>query len=198
MNIPPNDDVEIISDETMYDGFYQIKRYQLRHKRFAGDWTPILTRELFVRRPVAAVLPYDPSRDEVVLIEEFRVGAMAQKHPWLMQIVAGIQEPNETIEEMAKRECQEEAGLAVKKLIKMYECWVSPGGSNEHITLFCGIVDSSNAGGIHGLASEHEDTRVTTVNTNEAFAMISDGRINNAATIMALQWLQINQANIVG
>lgn len=187
------DDVDIQHEETVYEGFFEVKRYQLRHKRFAGGWSESLTRELFIRGQVAAVLPYDPLRDEVVLIEQFRLGALAQSSPWLLEIVAGIQEPGESIEDLAKRECQEEAGLSVQKLIKMLDYWVSPGGCNEHLSLFCGIVDSEQAEGIHGLPSEHEDIRVVKVSSAKAYELVQNGTINNAATIIAIQWLMLNK-----
>jgi ADP-ribose pyrophosphatase len=189
-------DVDIQHEETVYEGFFQVKRYQLRHKRFAGDWTESLTRELFIRGQVAAVLPYDPLRDEVVLIEQFRLGALAQSSPWLLEIVAGIQEPGESTEALARRECQEEAGLSVQKLIKMLDYWVSPGGCNEYLSLFCGIVDSEHADGIHGLQSEHEDIRVLKVSSTKAYELVQNGAINNAATIIAIQWLILNKEKL--
>lgn len=189
--LPKN--VEILSEETAYKNFFQIKRYRLRHELFAGGWSQVLERELFERNPVAAALPYDPKLDKVVLIEQFRVGALRQKRPWLLEIVAGIAENHETIEEMIRRELQEESGLVATQLHKMYEYWVSPGGSNEYLTMYCAMVDARKADGIHGLKIEHEDILVHVVSSAQAFEMLHEGTINNATSIVALQWLFINK-----
>lgn len=185
-------DIKILHQDTAYKGFFTIRRYELRHKLFGGGWSDTLSREVFDRAPVAAALPYDPVRDEVVLIEQFRIGALAQDSPWLIELVAGIREGEESAEAMVHREMQEEAGLKAKQLIHIHNCWSSPGGSNEYLSLFCAIVDASTAGGIHGLAIEHEDIRVFTVPSQTAFDYVASGKINNAASIIALQWLQLN------
>lgn len=189
-------DVEILDEENTYNGFFQIKRMSLKHKLFAGGWSETIQRELFYRRPVGAVLPYDPVRDEVVLIQQFRVGAMQQQNPWLIELVAGITEPNESVEDMIHREAQEEAGIELLELVKLYQYWVSPGGSCENLTLYCGRVDASKAGGIHGLAHEHEDIKVITMSSQKAIEAINTGVINNAATIIALQWLALNKNSV--
>lgn len=190
-------DVEIISDKPIYTGFFQIKGLTLKHRRFEGGWTETLQRELFDRNPVAAILPYDPVLDRVVLIEQFRVGAYHDKNPWLLELVAGIIDDGESAEAMAYRETKEESGLEILELQKIYEYWVSPGGSTEHLTLFYARVDSENAGGIHGLASENEDIKVHVIEAETAFDLVKNGKINNAATIVALQWLQLNRATII-
>jgi len=189
-------DVEIQSETTVYDGFFQVKQLTLKHRIFAGGWSGVMQRELFRRRPVGAVLPYDPIRDEVVLIQQFRVGALSQENPWLLELVAGITEPDESVEEMIHREADEEAGLKLLELIQLYQYWVSPGGSSENLTLFCGRVDATNAKGIHGMVEEHEDIKVITMPTQQAIDSIKNGVINNAATIIALQWLELNKGHI--
>ncbi len=191
-----SNDIDIKEEKGLYQGFFQIKQLSLRHRLFAGGWSDVMQRELFYRRPVGGLLPYDPVRDEVVLIQQFRVGALEQKNPWLIELVAGITEPNESVEAMIHREAQEEAGIELLELIKLYEYWVSPGGSSEKITLFCGRVDATLAGGIHGLAEEHEDIKVITMSSSAALDAIKDGTINNAATIIALQWLAMNKTTV--
>ncbi|MDQ2994469.1 MAG: NUDIX domain-containing protein [Pseudomonadota bacterium] len=186
-------DIKIVEKKTCYSGFSKLEELTLQHKLFSGEWSPPIKREVFGKRSVAALLPYDPIRDEVVLIQQFRVGALTADNPWLLEIVAGICEPDESIEELIVRETFEEAGLKPLELLKIYEYWVSPGGSCEHLTLFCGRVDASNAGGIHGLKQENEDIQVITVPANEAIKAISTGEINNAASIIALQWLALNK-----
>lgn len=189
-------DVEIQSETTVYDGFFQVKQLTLKHRVFAGGWSDLMQRELFSRRPVGAVLPYDPIRDEVVLIQQFRVGCLNQQNPWLLELVAGITEPNESVEDMIHREAQEEAGIELLELRKLFQYWVSPGGSSENLTLYCGRVDATLAGGIHGLAHEHEDIKVITLSAQEAIDAIKTGAINNAATIIALQWLAMNKETV--
>jgi ADP-ribose pyrophosphatase len=186
-------DVKILSIEPVYKGFYRVEKYLLRHPLFAGGWSAPFTRELITRYRVAAALPYDPVADKVVLIEQFRVGALEDEtSPWLLEMVAGILTTGESLEELAKRETTEEAGLTAEELMPICDYWVSPGGTNERVALFCAKVDASHAGGIHGLADEHEDIRVHVFSSEEAFSMVRSGRINNAATIIALQWLELN------
>lgn len=187
-------DVEILEKTVCYDGFFKLEKYRLRHRRFAGGMTPVLTRELFERGHAVAVLLYDPVRDRVVLLEQFRIGALeAAGGPWLLEIVAGIVEPGETAEEVARRECREEAGVEPTALEPICHYLVSPGGTSESISLFCGRVDSTHLGGLHGLADESEDIRVFTVNFDEAWELFQRGRINSAAPIIALQWLAMNR-----
>lgn len=187
--------IKILKQDIAYQGFFTIRRYELRHQLFGGGWSGPMTREVFDRGPVAAALPYDPVRDEVVLLEQFRIGALTQESPWLIELVAGIREQAESAETMIHREMQEEAGIKAQKLIHIHDCWTSPGGSNEYLSLYCAIVDASDAGGIHGLAEEHEDIRVFTVPCQTAFDYVASGKINNAASIIALQWLQLKKTN---
>lgn len=189
-------DVEIESENTVYDGFFQIKALTLKHRVFAGGWSGVMQRELFRRRPVGAVLPYDPIRDEVVLIQQFRIGALSQQNPWLIELVAGITEPDEPVEAMIHREAHEEAGIEILELVKLYQYWVSPGGSSENLTLYCGRVDATKADGIHGIPEEHEDIKVVTMPAQLAIDSVKNGLINNAATIIALQWLELNRNSV--
>lgn len=185
--------VEILDKTVCYDGFFRMECYRLRHRLFSGAWSRVLTRELFERGHAAAVLPYDPGLDAVVLVEQFRIGALeAPGSPWLLEIVAGIIEPDETPEDVARREAVEEANCQIQELVHIYDYFVSPGGTSERISLFCGKVDASGAGGLCGLAAEEEDIRVIVVSFAEALAQLHAGKINSAAPIMALQWLQLN------
>ena len=185
--------VEILDKTVCYDGFFRMECYRLRHRLFSGAWSRVLTRELFERGHAAAVLPYDPGLDAVVLVEQFRIGALeAPGSPWLLEIVAGIIAPDETPEDVARREAVEEANCQIQALVHIYDYFVSPGGTSERISLFCGQVDASGAGGLCGLAEEEEDIRVIVVPFAEALAQLHAGKINSAAPIMALQWLQLN------
>jgi len=191
------DDVEILERTAVFQGYFRVDRYRLRHRLHAGGWSAPMSREVFERGHAVCVLPYDPGRDEVVLIEQFRVGAYAAGFdPWLIEIVAGIVDPGETATDVAHREMREEAGLAVAALMPICRYLVSPGGTSESVEIFCGRVDAGKAGGIFGLDQEHEDIRVMRVPAAEALGWLEAGRIVNAATVIALQWLALNREKI--
>ncbi|MBL1271857.1 MAG: NUDIX domain-containing protein [Oceanospirillales bacterium] len=190
-------DVTIEKRETVFQGFFRMDKLWLTHPRFDGRSMPLFTRELFLRGDATCVLPYDPDRDEVVLLEQFRLGAIGRdQSPWLLELVAGMNENGENSEEVAQREGQEEAGLSFSKLDKICDYLVSPGGTTEMVYLYCGKVSTESAGGLYGLEDEHEDIRAHVVSADEAISMIRDGRINNAAAIIAIQWLQLNRARL--
>jgi ADP-ribose pyrophosphatase len=194
--MPPADpqatggDVEILARETVYHGYFRVDRWRLRFRTFAGPMSAPVEREIFERGHAVAVLPYDPVADSVVLIEQFRVGALAAGHPpWLTEIVAGIRQDGEAREDVARREALEEIGCTLGRLEPIYDYLVSPGGTSESCALFVGEIDCRHAGGVHGLASEHEDIRTFTLPADEAIARLDEGAIDNAVTIIALQWL---------
>ncbi len=189
------DDVEIIARETAYQGYFRIDRYRLRHRQFDGGMGGAHLREVLERGHAAALIPYDPVLDQVVLIEQFRIGAYAAgRQPWLTEIVAGIIEDGEAAEQVVRRELMEEAGLELIGAPEpVAEFLVSPGCSTETVTVFCGRVDATGAGGIHGLAHEHEDIRVLAMSFTEAMSRLDAGRIGNSPAVVALQWLALNR-----
>jgi ADP-ribose pyrophosphatase len=183
----------------LFEKYFRLEEYAVSHELYAGGNSSVFTREIFERGSVVALLPYDPRRRKVVLIEQFRVGAIHdEKSPWLMECVAGVIDEGESVEQVAIRESQEEAGCEIKRLEKIYRYYVSPGGTTEECTLFCGIVDSDGIGGIHGLAEENEDIRVEVVDVEKAYQWLADGMIKSSATIIALQWLQMNEQRLNG
>jgi len=191
------DNVEIIEKTICYQGFFSIARLRLRHRKYDGEWSDILTREIFERGHAVAVLPYDPVRDELVLIEQFRVGALDfPADPWLIEIVAGIIDEGESAEGVAHREMAEEAGCEIEQLEHVCDYLVSPGGTTESTALFCGKVDTTGVGGIHGLIDENEDIKVSVVTFDEAVALLHSGRISSANPIIALQWLMLNRKRL--
>ncbi|WP_017939429.1 NUDIX domain-containing protein [Zestomonas thermotolerans] len=196
---PDADAVRILARETCFRGFYRLDRLQLRHRQFSGAMGPALSRELFVRHDAVCVLPYDPQRDCVVLVEQFRVGALDKAaNPWLLELVAGLIDSDEAPEQVARREAREEAGLELGALWPITTYFPSPGGSDELVHLYVGRCDSAGAGGVHGLAEEGEDIRVHVWPLEDALQAVRDGRINNAASIIALQWLALNRAEVRG
>ena len=191
------DGVELLDKSERYSGFFRINCYRLRHRLFAGGWSGAIEREVFERGHAVGVLPYDPVADSVVLIEQFRIGALvAGMSPWLIEVVAGIAEEGEAPEEVARRETQEEAGLEIQALMPMCRYLVSPGGSSESVRLYCGRVDSRGAGGIHGLAEEHEDIRVDHLPYGEAMRLLEEGLVTNSVSLIALQWLALHRDRV--
>ncbi|WP_026957877.1 ADP-ribose diphosphatase [Aliagarivorans taiwanensis] len=190
-------DVEIKSKETVYQGFFKMERFTLRHRLYAGGWSPWFTRECLNRGHAAAILLYDPKLDSVVLIEQFRIGALeSPSSPWLLEIVAGMLDSNQPPQEVALREAEEEAGLKVERVLPLPSFLPGAGGLSERIYLYVGEVDASEAGGNFGLAHEDEDIQVKVVSREEAFVWVQQGRVDNAAAVIALQWLQLNLAEV--
>ncbi|MFZ4700644.1 MAG: NUDIX domain-containing protein [Candidatus Methylumidiphilus sp.] len=188
---------EVSEEIPVYEGFFKMTRIRMRHTLFRGGWSRDLIRELFHRGACVAVLPYDPVNDSIVLIEQFRIGAMYFKaDPWLLEIVAGAVEEGESPDQVAHREALEEAGCEIKHLLKISEFFTSPGAFGEKITLFCGIVDSSLVGGVYGLVDEDEDIRVQVVGFDEAWGMLENGSIDSAIPMIALQWLAMNRERL--
>lgn len=188
------EEVEILGRETLHVGFLRLDRLRLRHRRFDGGWTQPLSRELVIRGPAVGVLPYDPVRDEVVLIEEFRVGSWATGRDGRdVEIVAGIMEEGESPEAMAAREMQEEAGLSFSALEKIAAFLPNPGHSTELVILYCARVDAANAGGLFGMEHEGEDIRAFVVSADAAIDLLNSGRIGNATALVALQWFALHR-----
>lgn len=183
--------------QTLFEKYFRLDEYHVSHELYGGGSSPVFSREIFERGAVVAVLPYDPGRDRVVLIEQFRAGAIEDpRGPWLIECVAGVIEDGESVHEVALREAVEEAGCRIERLEPIARCYVSPGATTEHCTLFCGIADSDGIGGIHGLEHENEDILVEVVDAAEAFAWVREGRIRSAPTIIALQWLELNRQRL--
>jgi ADP-ribose pyrophosphatase len=186
-------DARINYKELLLDSFCHIERYCMQHKFFDDTWSQEYTRDIMIKPTVAAAIAYDPKKATVVLIEQFRVGALNNNtSPWLIEIVAGIMDKAENHEELIRREMLEETGLEIEKLIPIYDYLVTPGCSTEKVKLFCAYVDSTRAQPFCGLKEEHEDIKVHVVSAQEAFAAVRSGQINNSAAIIALQWLELN------
>jgi ADP-ribose pyrophosphatase len=191
-------DVEIFDRVACYDGFLKVERLRLKCRLFEGGWSREFTREVLRREPGVGVLLYDPHLDKVLMVEQFRVGCLqdAVNGPWALELVAGLLEEGETSEDVARREVVEEAGVTVGRLLRICEYYNSPGGSSEKLTVFCGAFDAADAktagGGIFGVETEAENIRTVILGRADAQAAIASGRINNAMSIIALQWLQLN------
>lgn len=194
------DDVEIIETTRRYDGFLKIEQYRLKVRRYEGGWSSEFQREVLLRQQGVGVLLYDPDQDKVLLVEQFRPGCLDDESngPWALELVAGlIDKHSESAQEVAIREAEEEAGVTISDPLKICQYYNSPGGSNERLTIFCAGFDADKAGGIFGVATEHENIRTVMITRNDAIAAIQSGRINNAMSIIALQWLQLNLEHVV-
>ncbi|MFO1059155.1 MAG: NUDIX domain-containing protein [Dongiaceae bacterium] len=190
-----SEDVEIEQRATLYRGYLRVDRYRLRHRRHDGGWSRVIERELVERGHGAALLPYDPAADAVLLIEQFRVGALAAGlPPWQVEIPAGIIDPGETPEAVARRETAEEAGAAVDRVEPIGRFLLSSGALSETIALYCGRIDSRGLGGLHGLAEEDEDIAVAIHPFDAAWRLVESGAVANSFTVIALQWLALNRA----
>lgn len=191
------EDVRLLKEEAVFSGHFSVHRVTLEHRLFAGGWSGPLVREIFERGDAVAVLPYHPPTDSLVLIEQFRPGAMrANDSPWMLELVAGVVEAGESDEQVAHRETMEETGCEVDELLPIATVLPSAGACTEQVRLFCGRVSSEVIEGLHGLQSEGEDIRVHRIPRSEALALMAANRIPNGHTLIALQWLQINQDSV--
>jgi ADP-ribose pyrophosphatase len=188
----PTDRVRVIDTRIGYEGFFRIDLHRLRFRRFDGAWSDVVEREVFERGSAAAVLPYDPRLDRLVLIRQFLAGFhFSGRDAFPLHILAGMINPSETLEQAARRETREEAGLSLSArcLGTIASYLPSPGGSSEVITVFAACVDASRAGGQHGLAEEHEDIRVEVVAADDAIRLLDRGEIADGPTLVSLLWL---------
>jgi ADP-ribose pyrophosphatase len=190
-------DVRVLDDQTIWSGHYSMRRITLQYRRFAGGWSDPITREVFERGDAVAVLPYDPVTDSLVMIEQFRPGAMrGADSPWMLELIAGVVEAGELDEEVAHREAMEEAACELLELVPIATVFPSAGACTEQVRLFCGRVNNATTGGLHGLQEEGEDILVHSVARADALRMLAENRIPNGHTLIALQWLQIHGAEL--
>ncbi|MBG5950761.1 ADP-ribose diphosphatase [Proteus terrae] len=187
------EDVKLLNQRDLYKGFFRMTEYRFKHRLFEGGWSEEVKREVFERGNAGVLLAYDPKRDEVVLIEQIRIPAYeTSETPWLLEVVAGMVEQGESPEDVVRREAQEEAGVVVGRCEPVVSYLSSPGGTSERMHVYVGEVDATTAKGIHGLACENEDIRVHVVSREQAYRWVEEGVIDNAASVIALQWLQLH------
>lgn len=192
------EDVEILASGGLHEGFVRVQRHRVRHRLFAGGWSQPQEREVVHQSQSATVLPYDPGRELVVLIEQFRLPALlAGGDPWQIEVVAGLlDKPDEAPEAVARREAQEEAGLEVTALDRVGSLLSSPGASTEVIHHFIGKVDAGAVDGLHGLLEEQEDIRPQVLPLETAWAMLEAGEIGNAPAWICLAWLKLHHERL--
>lgn len=189
-------DVQIASKETVFNGFFKVVKYTFKHRLFAGGWSQPVIREMFERGHAAALLAYDATRDQVVLIEQIRVGALEHSSPWQLEIIAGINDKDEPLDQVVRREAKEEAGIDIGEVQHISHYYPSSGGCSETLDVFIGQVDASLASGVHGVDDEDEDIQVHVMSRQQAYQLVESGVIENGATIIALLWLELNHQKI--
>jgi ADP-ribose pyrophosphatase len=184
-------DAEILEAATPFARFLRVDTFRFRHRLFSGEWSGARNYDVLRRGRAVAIILYDPDRDSVVLVEQFRLPALlAGSSPWQLEAAAGIIDTDETPEAVAIRETREETGLTLAgEPIVIQRYLPSNGGSDESVVLFCGRVDSTPAGGVHGLREEHEDIRVVVKTLAEIEGMLDAGAIESGHTLIALYWL---------
>lgn len=183
------DDFEVIDEQSQWRGFFEVVEVSLRHRLFGGGWSGEVRRVVARRREAVGVLIYDPRIDCLAVAEQFRVGALRrQPSPWLMELIAGLMETGESPEDVARRECMEEAGVELRALERVAAYYSSPGGSDEYFHLYCACADLAGSEGLYGLDAEAEDIRLHVLPVPEVLAMAEDGRIDNAHSLVAIHW----------
>ncbi len=187
---------QLISRENHYEGFFRLDRYCIRHTMFGGGWSADLNRECVHKGAAAAVLLYDPEADALVFVEQFRIGALDEPTPWLLELVAGYVEAGERADQVVRREAMEEAGCELLEVVPILRYLVSPGGSDETMHLFCARINAPQSGTIHGLEAEGEDIRLEVVPAAQALAWLEQGQSLSAAPVIALQWFAHNRERL--
>lgn len=191
-------DMEILEKKPLYQGFFEMNQYTLRHRLFAGGWSEVFQREMFERGNAVAILPYDPQQQAFVMIEQFRFGAVESgQSPWLLEIVAGMHDKGLSLTETCHAEMREETGLTIKHLSPALDYLSSPGGTTERLYIYHAHVDSTQLQRICGLPDEHEDILVHQVPEAQAMEWLRSGQVDNAATVIALQHFALNKVEIL-
>jgi ADP-ribose pyrophosphatase len=183
--------VEVLSRRRLLDDFFKVDEVVLRHERVDGRMSPPLRRLNLDRGDAVAVLLFDLPRQQVILVRQFRYPTWPRGQGWILEIVAGLVDPGESLEAAAIREVMEETGYRPTRLEPVMSFYATPGGSSERIALFCAEVDpADHEGPGRGCEDEHEDIEVVEMPAAEAWAAVDRGEIVDAKTILALLWLQ--------
>lgn len=192
-------DFEILGVEQRYEGFHEIRRFRLRHRLHQGGWSDEMLREVSVRGSAAACAVYDPDRDLVCMVEQFRVATSLEGDlPWSLEIVAGlIDKEGESAEQVIRRELAEEAGISPRVILPVTRYWVSPGGSAARMHLFVALCNLSEVKEeVFGLDDENEDILVRVLPLKNVHEYAISHENSNAASLIGLQWLLLNRQTL--
>ncbi len=188
-----NNQYKIEQQKTVFNGYFQIVKYWLKTTLFQGGWSEPFTREVFERGHAIGVVPYDKANNKLLLVEQFRPGAISTEFdPWVIEPIAGIIEPGEQLDEVVRREAMEEAGVKLNRVEQIYHYLVSPGGTSETLALYVAPCDLGNYQNhqVYGLQHEHEDIKAHLFSLQQAVEQVEQGKINNAMSIIAINWLE--------
>ena len=190
-DLPSHTDLRIIAHDVAFKRHLRLDVVRYRNRLYSGEWSGERVYDVVRRGCAVAVVLYDPDRDAVVLVEQFRLPPLiAGFSPWIIEVVAGlVDKDGESEAEVARRESVEEAGLEVTDLVPIQPYLPTPGNSDEKVMLFCGRIDSSQAGGVFGVADEEEDIKVVVRPLAELEAMLDAGKIDTGHTLICLYWL---------
>lgn len=181
-----------VDEKSNYKHFLEITEAVYEIPQFNSNKTLTIKREYLNAKQAVGILLVDLKQQQIVLIEQFRIGATNDEHsPWLLEIVAGMNDKAESNTKLAEREVREEAGCEFNRLIPICEYWVSPSISDEYVNLYCGLIESPKAG-IFGCKDENENIKTHVISFEEAFKWLKNGKIKNSMALIAIQWLQIN------
>lgn len=193
------DDIAVSARSLGYSSFFAVEDYQLAYRRFDGSLSRVVDRAVFISGDAVTVLPYDPVRDRVLLIEQFRMGPMARGdgQPWSLEAIAGRIDPGETPEEAGRREAVEEAGLALGALLPVSSYYPSPGAKSEYLYSYVALADlPDGVEGVFGLAEEAEDIRGHLLSFDDFMALVDSGEVNNAPLVLTAFWLARERARL--
>lgn len=191
-------DVAVSAPTVVGHGYMSYERYDVAIIR-ADDETLRQRRDVLRASHVAAVLAVDLSRDEIVLLRQFRLPAhLATGRGEMVEIVAGRVDDGESAMAAAARECHEEIGIKPDRLVELYSVLPTPGITDEYVTFFLGFIDSSKVPQRGGLVDEHEDVRPFVVAIDAAIAVLDQGQVFNGLMISALQWLALHRDRLQG
>lgn len=193
-----NKKYEIIERESLFQGYFRLDRFHVKHEMHAGGWTNTFTREVLDRgAKVVGVLLFDPQHDKIIMIEQFRAAVMSKNDdPWMLELVAGVVDSGETPEAAARREAMEEAGCEVTELQKLFTYYPSPGAMSEQLVLFIGRTSAPPDGSIFGVKEENEDIKVHVMEAAKAISYLYTGKLRDAASIIAMQWFAIQHTGL--
>ena len=192
-------DVEVLDQRQPYAEFFAVEEYDLKFRQFDGAMSPAVSRAIFISGDAVTVLPYDPVRDRVLLIEQFRAAVLARgdDQPWLLEVIAGRVDPGETPQEAARREAVEEAGLALGELLEVASYYPSPGAKAEYLYSYVALTDlPDGTAGTFGLATEAENIRGHLISFDQLMALVRSGEAANAPLILTAFWLERERSRL--
>lgn len=192
-------DVAVAAWRQPYAHFFALEESDLRFRRFDGTMSEVVNRAVFVSGDAATVLPYDPARDRVLVVEQFRAGphGRGDSQPWLLEPIAGRVDPGESPEAAARREAREEAGIELGEVLPVAGFYPSPGAKSEFVYAFLGLADLPDGwhgGGAAGLAEEHEDIRAHVIGFERLMALVESGEANNGPLLISALFLARRRA----